>query len=155
VIGPANASRLATVTPTLACAFLEVSQRFAVQFSGCMLGVAQGYRSPAIQQAANASGASPMNGVNSFSYHQNFPSLALDFSVLDPVAGYVIDGQDARYLWAAERFEEFGFRWGGRWKNPDWDHIEAAHVALPDKNGVQFSYAAWLRVISDAPWMKV
>lgn len=159
MIGEANARRLATVDPVLGAAFLEVSQKFAAQFYGCLLGVAQGYRAPGDQAAANAAGKSKANGVTSFSYHQTFPSQALDFSVLDPTlpAGnqYVTDGADARYRWVGQLFESMGFEWGGSWSDPDWDHVNIAGGDPPDAHTVRLAAADYQEAVAADPSLSV
>lgn len=160
MIGPAQAKRLATVAPELAGAFLEISQDFARQFPRCYLGVAQGYRTPSDQLMASTKGLSNADGRTGFSYHQVFPSWALDYAVLDPTAvstqGYVTDGSDARYLWVGQKFEHLGFRWGGHFVHvkPDWDHVEMPN-RVPDAQEVQDSYERWSRTLDIAPYLRV
>ena len=158
LIGPANAVRLATVTPKLAAAFLEVSQRFALAFPGCFVGVVQGYRGAAAQGQAFQNGASRADGVKTFSYHQAWPSLALDFSVLDPTAGpdpYIRDGEDARYRWVGEHFVGLGFEWGGNWHEPDWDHVNALGADLPDASSASSAELLYHAALLSSPYLTV
>lgn len=143
-----QARRLASVHPGLAGSFLTVSQDFVEAFPGCRLIVADGYRTAAKQQQAAASGRSNADGTRRLSYHQNYPSLALDFAVLDEAGKYVTDGADPRYRWVGEQFEQHGYGWGGRWKKPDWDHVE---VPGPGPADAAASYALYRRLAEAAP----
>lgn len=124
-----NEDRLWAVDLELAAAFRHVSDLFHGQFPGSTLSVAQGFRTPEQQSTANSNGASPFNGATSWSKHQAFPALALDFAVIEG-GKYVADGRDPRYTWAGKQFEAAGFIWGGRWKKPDFDHVEVGGLGL-------------------------
>lgn len=147
-----SARRLASIHPDLAAAYLTISQDFAREFPGSHLSVAQGYRTPSQQATAASLGRSAANGTTTFSKHQRYPSLALDFAVLDPGGNYVADGQDPRYRWVAEQFEQAGFKWGGRWTTPDWDHVEAAEGVA---GGVLVDYETYRKTTTDAPFLKL
>lgn len=51
-------------------------------------------------------------------------SRAFDFAVFDKNAAYIKDGADPRYRHAGVIGERLGLVWGGRWKHPDYDHLE-------------------------------
>lgn len=147
-----HAKRLASVTPSLASAFLEIAADFAAKYPGCRITPAQGYRTPAQQKAAAAAGRSAADGTIRFSKHQAYPALALDFAVLDESGRYITDGEDPRYGWVGERFEGAGFRWGGRWRKPDWDHVES-----PESEPVRplDAYALYTTVTDRAPFLRL
>ncbi len=149
-----HARRLASVRPDLAACFLEVAQDFVEAFPGSRLTPAQGYRTPIQQQAAAADGRSNADGRTSFSKHQTYPSMALDFAVLDRDGRYVFDGSDPRYRWVGEQFERHGFKWGGRFvsRQPDWDHVE---VAEPGPSGALDAFALYQQAIANAPFLAV
>lgn len=123
---PEDQKKLAEADPVLAAAFVAVEPLFAAEFPGSTLGVANTYRPPIVQAVAAASGASPFDGVTTFSTHQVFPSQGLDFIVRDPTVpgGWVMNGKDSRYGWAGNAFEEQGLVWGGMWRSPDYDHVQ-------------------------------
>lgn len=123
-MSPEHARRLASVDPRLGAAFMEISADFAEAFPGWRITPAQGFRTPAQQKHASASGRSKADGTSVFSKHQAYPALALDFAVLDPGGTYITDGEDPHYAWVGKRFESAGFGWGGSWPTPDWDHVE-------------------------------
>jgi hypothetical protein len=151
-----DARRLATVHPTLVAGHIEVCHRFAERYPGERLGCVDGYRTEEVQMAAFTSGLSLADGSMRFSFHQFFPSRALDFAILDPDEkpdGYVRDGEDPRYRWVAEQFESLGFGWGGRWTKPDWDHIYMPGAG-PDRDSVVDSHAAWVRTVETAPFLR-
>lgn len=152
-MGPLHARRLASVRPDLAGAFLEVCQDFARQFPCSHLGVAQGHRTAAVQAAAFNAGRSRVDGTTRFSKHQSYPSLALDFSVLDDLWQYVADGEDPRYRWAGMQFERLGFRWGGNFQAvaPDWDHVECFDTV--DRLLVDRSVERYREATSAAPFL--
>lgn len=68
-----------------------------------------------------AAGQSPHNCIDG---HGLPSSRAFDFAVFDEDAQYITDGTDPRYTKAGEIAESLGLVWGGRWKHPDYDHIE-------------------------------
>jgi hypothetical protein len=146
--------RLCTVSPSIGAAFLQVYADFARAYPSSRLGITQGYRSPALQKAASSAGASPFDGSTSFSKHQHFPSMALDFAVFSPDDTYVTDGTDARYSWVGAHFETAGLVWGGRWTHPDFDHVELSGPS-PDRDSVAEGYSAWLRTAHDMPSFRV
>lgn len=154
-LGPENAQDLATVMPELGAAFLEVAQLFAVQFPGCMLGCAEGFRTTSRQQLAAAQGRSNADGKTSFSYHQHWPSMALDYAVLDPTVPffYVKDGMDARYRFVGELFVARGFEWGGNWHKPDWDHVNKRAPA-PDAGSVESSELLYSAALLSSPFLR-
>jgi len=129
---PLSEDRLWAVDPGLAAAFRRVAGEFADSLPGSTLSVAQGFRTPAMQVSASTKGLSPFNSATSWSLHQSFPALALDFAVIGSGA-YVSDGTDERYTWVGERFEALGFTWGGRFKHPrpDPDHVQVAGAHGP------------------------
>ncbi len=122
-----DADKLWAVDPALAAAYLNIRATFAAKFPDSHLSVAQGFRAPSEQAAANSMGASPFNGTTSWSMHQRFPALAVDVAVIAAPGGYVSNGGDARYTWVGHAFEALGFQWGGRWvHSPDFDHVQTA-----------------------------
>ncbi len=88
------------------------------------------WRSPTDQNLAKAKGLS--NAAAGESPHNcctpdGLPSSkAFDFAVFDDDGKYITDGTDERYTQAGEIAEQLGLEWGGRWKHPDYDHIELA-----------------------------
>lgn len=151
-----DARRFATVTPALGAAYLKVCQLFAAAFSGCFLGLSQGFRTPSAQTLLAARGLSKADGITTFSYHQLFPSLALDFVVLDATApdGWIADGSDARYRWVGNEFKKLGFKWGGDFPDPDWDHVEV-DTTVPDAAAVEAAYSEWTRAVENAPFLGI
>lgn len=53
-------------------------------------------------------------------------SKAFDFAIFENGV-YITDGKDDRYTQAGEIGEQLGLVWGGRWKHPDYDHLELAN----------------------------
>ena len=87
------------------------------------------YRDAADQNAAKAEGLS--NACSGQSPHNctddqgNPASCAWDFAIFNADGSYVSDGTDSRYEHAGRLAESLGgLTWGGRWKYPDFDHIE-------------------------------
>ncbi len=121
-----DADKLWAVDSALAAAYLQVKAAFEEEHPGSRLTVAQGFRTPVAQASAASVGASPFNGTTSWSFHQSFPSKAIDVAVID-ANGYVSNGGDGRYSWVGHRFEAFGIIWGGRFHSrPDYDHAQTA-----------------------------
>lgn len=53
-------------------------------------------------------------------------SKAFDFALFDKTR-YITDGSDERYTQAGIIAETLGLLWGGRWRKPDYDHVELAN----------------------------
>lgn len=144
-----NEDRLWAVDLELAATYRHIAGEFYSQFPGSKLSVAQGFRTPTQQTSAADAGASPFNGTTSWSKHQCYPAQALDFAVIQGTA-YISDGTDPRYAWVGRRFEDMGFIWGGRFKHPDYDHVEVPGLGLRSADAAatalaQFELAAKLR----------
>ena len=120
-------ARLKQVVFPLGDAYCRIKPQFEQQFPGSTLTVAQGYRTPDMQNAAHLGGASRFDGTKTFSLHQWFFSRAIDVAVIENGA-IVSDGRDNRYEWLGIQFEAEGFEWGGRFSRPDFDHFQMPSV---------------------------
>lgn len=143
--------RLAHVSTDLVLAFFSIAEKFAAISHGGRLTIPPmgGYRTPQMQGAAHAEGASGYSGdpharVSSFSKHQAWPALALDFMVVDAQGHLIVKGEDPTYRWAGDEFEARGFKWGGFFHRPDWDHVELRGLQ-PNATMVAAGYAEYLR----------
>lgn len=143
-----NETKLWAVNAELADAFRRVSALFHDQYPGSTLSVAQGFRTPAMQAMAASAGASPFDGTVSWSKHQAFPALALDFAVIE-CGKYIADGRDPRYAWVGHQFETAGFIWGGRWKKPDFDHVEVPGLGLRSADQATQALATYEQALAD------
>jgi D-alanyl-D-alanine carboxypeptidase len=112
------------IAPELLTAYETIAPQFAQSFPGSVVQIIQGYRTPQMQREALNSGASNFDGMYSFSKHQTYPAQAIDLGVFQDGGVYITNGADARYSWLGQEFEREGFGWGGRWKRPDFDHVE-------------------------------
>lgn len=92
------------------------------------------YRAAALQDAAKAAGLSkagagqsPHNVVDASG---NPAARGFDFAVIDPVHGYIRDGNDYRYSVLGQVLMQVGLKWGGLWTmatdgtGPDYDHAQ-------------------------------
>lgn len=75
-----------------------------------------------------SSGQSPHDLLDA---HGNPASRAWDFAIYDRDNNYITDGTNSKYSQAGEIAESMKdengnsfLTWGGRWKHPDYDHIE-------------------------------
>lgn len=93
-----------------------------------------GFRSFAEQKAlhdAFVAGTGPKAAVPGHSYHN--VRRAVDFFCYRGGA-QVEDGGDPLYRRAGELAEACGLVWGGRWQNPDWDHVEDEFCAADQQS---------------------
>jgi peptidoglycan L-alanyl-D-glutamate endopeptidase CwlK len=69
--------------------------------------------------------------------HNYYPSLALDFAITDTNNRVV--WKESLFILFGELCEKYGVNWGGRWKKPDYPHIQIAG----------FDWRDWLNSISE------
>ena len=120
-----DSRRLLYVDAGLVAEWFKIIPVFEQTFPGSSATIPStgGYRDPDLQLDASIKGASGYDGSTTFSKHQAFPSEALDYAVVEN-GSYVEDGKDSRYAWIGHQFESAGYRWGGRFHRPDYDHVE-------------------------------
>lgn len=107
----------------LAATFVSLSNA-KIAPSKCVIIVT--WRDPVAQDAAHKAGLS--NAAAGQSPHNLMvdgkpASKAFDFAIFHDGA-YVSDGADERYKQCGEIAEGLGLGWGGRWRKPDYDHVE-------------------------------
>lgn len=137
--------RLKYTEINLAAAYFRIAGIFEAAHPGASLTIPQegGYRTPPQQAATGQTGASGYNGISGFSKHQAFPARALDFMVIE-AGKLIIDGRHPLYRWVGLEFEDQGFKWGGSFHKPDWDHVEI-RGAQPSFEEVRSGFAAYLK----------
>lgn len=95
------------------------------------------YRSAEDQNKAHAAGLSNASAGSSphncIGPNGQPAARAFDFACYDKNGNYVTNGLDPMYTAAGKFAETLGLFWAGRWKHPDYDHIQLKDwKTLPD-----------------------